>query len=393
MIRILFMHQVSGIGGGSYCLLNVVKCIDRTIWEPVVALRSNGLLADELKRIGVEVIIFPQMTAIPYNKSLTFRNLLTYWQAVSSEKELEKLLRSAKVDVLYLNNMMIAPYLRPAKKVGCKTVMHVREHWPLNEHKKQLEWLRKIVYANCDKTIAINHYSASIFPQKEASIVYDWIDMNSRYKPIPMNELFGEDVKGKKVFLYLGGMQRIKGAFEVIKTFSELLKGDEYRLLVLGFTKEISSQNGIRGSIKKILSKIGIFSYEYKVKREVWKDNRIVCIPGVFELTDLLKQSYAVLSYFTMPHANLSLAEAIIVGTPVIAARTEEADEYSLNGELARLFEFNNIDAFKQAIKDFDRDRALICTSLASDGRKVIEKMFSRQENEERINKALRELV
>jgi glycosyltransferase involved in cell wall biosynthesis len=54
-----------------------------------------------------------------------------------------------------------------------------------------------------------------------------------------------------------------------------------------------------------------------------------------------------------MPHANLSLAEAIIVGTPVIAARTEEADEYSLNGKLAKLFEFGNIDAFNQTILDF----------------------------------------
>ena len=90
--------------------------------------------------------------------------------------------------------------------------MHVREHWPLDEHKKQLEWLRKIVYFNCDKLIAINHYSASIFPKKDTTIVYDWIDMSNRYKPIPMNVIFGEDVTGKKILLYTGGLLWIKGS-------------------------------------------------------------------------------------------------------------------------------------------------------------------------------------
>lgn len=386
------MHQASSIGGGSYCLLNVVKALDKTIWEPVVALKSHGPLEDELRKIGVEVELFPQMMGIPYNQPLSLWNIRKYWCVLRSEKACVELLRRERIDVLYLNNIMIAPYLQSAKKVGCKTVVHVREHWPLDEHKKQLEWLRKIIYKNCDKLIAINHFSASIFPKKDATIVYDWIDMSSRYKPLPMRNIFGEDMKGKKVFLYLGGMQRIKGAYEVIKTFIETLKGEEYRLLVLGFTSEISSQEGLKGAIKKILSKMGILSYEYKVKREIWKDNRIVCIPGVFELTDLLKQSYCVLSYFTIPHANLSMAESIIVGTPVIAAKTEEADEYSLNGKLAKLFEFKNINAFKQAIRDFDQDGTSLRTALVSE-KNEIERMFSKKENEERINYVLKDLL
>ena len=393
MKRILFMHQASSIGGGSFCLLNVVKCLDRTVWEPVVAMKSHGPLENELQTIGVKVVQFPQMTAIPYNHPMGIRSLFTYWHALRSEKYCEELLKRECVEVLYLNNMMIAPYLRPAKKLGCKTVMHVREHWPLNEHKKQLEWVRKIVYENCDKLIAINHYSASIFPKLRATIIYDWIDMSSRYKPMPMTEIFGENLTGKKVFLYLGGMQRIKGAYEVIKTFSKVLKGDEYRLLVLGFTKEMSAQKGYRDILKRILNKVGVSSYEYKVKREVWKDNRIVCIPGVFELTDLYKQSYCVLSYFTMPHANLSLAEAIIVGTPVIAARTEEADESSLNGKLAKLFEFGNIDAFNQTILDFVVDDNPLRVVLNSGENKRIENLFSKVENEARVNNALRDLV
>lgn len=95
----------------------------------------------------------------------------------------------------------------------------------------------------------------------------------------------------------------------------------------------------------------------------------------------------------TIPHANLSLAESIIVGTPVIAARTEEVDEYSMNGKLANLFAFNDFNAFMQAIKDFDREGKSLCAALASNDRKDIERMFSKTENVLRINNALRELA
>ena len=63
MKRILFMHQTSVVGGGSYCLLNIVKSLDKNRFEPVVALKDNGPLVDELKKQGVEVLIYKQMIA------------------------------------------------------------------------------------------------------------------------------------------------------------------------------------------------------------------------------------------------------------------------------------------------------------------------------------------
>ena len=68
---------------------------------------------------------------------------------------------------------MIYKYLKPAKECGCKTVLHCREHWPLDEHLTQLQWARNAVYQYADELIAINHYSASIFSKKKATIVYD----------------------------------------------------------------------------------------------------------------------------------------------------------------------------------------------------------------------------
>ena len=59
-------------------------------------------------------------------------------------------------------------------------------------------------------------------------------------------------------------------------------------------------------------------------------------------------------SFFTIPHANLALAESIILQTPAIAARTSESLEYSNDGELAILYELGDIEAFKDAWLELD---------------------------------------
>ena len=60
------------------------------------------------------------------------------------------------------------------------------------------------------------------------------------------------------------------------------------------------------------------------------------------------------MSYFTIPHANLALAESIICNTVNVAALTDESLEYSLEGELAILFEENNYDDFLLKLKNIE---------------------------------------
>lgn len=391
MTRILFMHQASSVGGGSYCLLNIIKELDRARFEPVVVLQSNGPLADELQKLGVEVVLFPQMMAIPYNHALTPLNMRVYLKMHFSLRPFAELLKRINADILYLNNMMIYPYLKVAKERGMKTVIHVREHWPLNEHVKQLGWARKAVYTYADKLIAINHYSSSMFPQKEATIVYDWIDMEDRYKPISMSDIFGEDMTDKKVLLYTGGFQQIKGSDYIVNAFSKGITGDEYRLLVLGadINKAIK---GWRHQMRSFLSLFGYNYYENNLRESIKTDSRIVCIPGVYELVDLVIQSYCFVSYFRIPHANLALAENIILGNPCIAADTEESREYSKDGQFAMLVKPNNPKEFATKLISFLEEREKWKESAQS-GSKYLSELFNKDINIQKLNGALLALV
>lgn len=226
----MFLYHTSTIGGGSYCLLNILKSVDRSQIEPAVLLSDDGPLVDEIKNIGIEVSFLPLMHVVPYNTSILkptkIRNAL---RILWSMKKLKGIITTLKPDVVYCNTMMLYPYLHIAKEMGCKTIIHIREHWPEGEHKWQRKTALSHITKYADEIVAINRYSASMVTPygRTASVVYDWIDMSTRYQEMPLRDIFSEEMVGKKVFLFMGGMQKIKGTLEVLTAFSEHLKGDE----------------------------------------------------------------------------------------------------------------------------------------------------------------------
>ena len=70
MRRILFVFHVSSVGGGSYCLYNLLKAIDRTVFEPVVLLPGYGSLCDEISKLDIRIEYMPGMSTYPYSTSL-----------------------------------------------------------------------------------------------------------------------------------------------------------------------------------------------------------------------------------------------------------------------------------------------------------------------------------
>ena len=386
MKRVLFVHHVSVVGGASYCLLNIIKELDRDKYYPIVLLRDDGSLVCELRQLDVEVHFFSELWYFPYNKSLC--NLRRLWKILrlyNSLKGFDKWLEKCNPDIVYFNNMLLFPYLKVTKRKRMKSVIHIREHWPENSHKRQLLYIKKEILSKADRLVAINEYSARMITpdNNRVTIVHDWIDLEQRYEPFPISVLFGEDVIERKIFLYTGGLQRIKGAYEVLKSFHEHITHHDCRLLVLGFTKTFSG-NGLRGVIKRLLCAIGYPTYEYKVKAIAQKDSRIVCIPSVYNIKDLLDQTYCMLSYFTIPHANLAMAEAIWEGVPCIAARTEESLEYSHNGDYALLYTMNDMHSFVDCIMNLEGTYSSLKESLRLHSQEIKEK-FSKEANSRRL--------
>ena len=391
MKTILFVYHASNIGGGTYCLLNILKEIDRSKYKPIVLLRTDGDLVKEIQALDIDVFLMPSMTLVPYNRSLWNRGVLRAYRNIKkSFSEFEDVLNIINPDAVYFNTMMLSPYLEVAKSNGRKTVIHLREHWPLNEHTKQLESIQNIISSYADQVVAINGYSASMIPTREATVVYDWIDLSKRYEYRPFDDIFGEDTSKLKVYLFTGGLQDIKGAAEVVETFKERIKDKDKRLLMVGVEPH-PNYSGLKNKIRRLLSKIGYDVYEYKVRKMIASDSRIVCMPATYAMKHIMEQAYCNLSFFTIPHANLALAECIIVGTVPVAAKTEESLEYSNNGSLALLFEIGNKDDMVEKLNELDIRYGELKDKVSKDGH-IVEDLFNKERNVAVLDSVLTEL-
>ena len=381
MKSILFIYHASNIGGGTYCLLNILKEIDKGKYKPIVLLRTDGDLVKEISALGIEIFFMTSMTLVPYNRSYWERGIIRTYRAIKkSFPAFEEVLDRISPDAVYFNTMMLAPYLEIAKKKGYKTIIHLREHWPLNQHIKQLSKIQNTISRYADQIIAINGYSSSMIPNRDVAIVYDWIDLSNRYEYRPFDEIFGEDSSKLKVYLFTGGLQDIKGAAEVVEFFSNQIIGGEKRLLMVGVAPE-PNYKGLKNKIRYYLAKTGLYYvYEYKVRKMISSDKRIVCIPATYALKHIMQQAYCNLSFFTIPHANLALAESIIVGTIPLAAKTEESIEYSNGGDLALLFELGNKDDLVMKLNELDKNYGEFKDRLFKDGH-IVAELFDRKRN------------
>ena len=393
MKTVLFLFHVSSIGGGSYCLLNILKEIDRTSLRPIVLLKNEGPLADEIRKLDIPVFFLSSLTQVPYNRSLfNISSIKAYACIKSSLENFSAWLKDKTIDIVYINTMMLYPYLKVAKQLGKKTVIHIRECWPENEHRNQLRWAQNAIEKFADHIVAINQRSASIVSslKYKTTIVYDWIDFSERYEYMPFDEIFGEDCSKLKVYLFTGGVVTIKGGLVVANTFINKVKDKNARLLMLGVDTDIVYK-GLRGLIRRFLSMFGIYSRSDQLRRLVQTDERIRCIPATYKIKHLIEQSYCMLSYFLIPHANLALAECLILKTPVVAADTSEAVEYAGNTRLNAFFKLNDASDFAEKVfyleQNYEKEKNIV--EVLSE---KVEEKFGRESNSSKINSLLSKL-
>lgn len=366
-VKVLFVYHVSQIGGGSYTLLNIIKELDRALFTPYVVLREKGPLSEELDKLGVEVFFLSRIRAVPYNRSIwtkeSFKNIVNILLSIRGYK---KILDSIKPDIVHVNSMMLYPYLIIPSKRRIKSIIHIREHWPEGEHTIQRKYANTIIRNYSDSVFAINTYSASMLKgiENKTHVVYDWIDMDARFEYTPLSQYSSET---EKIYLFTGGIQPIKGIHQVLKAFTEVVKEENARLLILGGVAQPKS-----GETPQF------------IQTAIDRDSRIILLPSIYNITHILQQTFCVLSYFTIPHANLALAESIITKTPVLAAKTPESLEYSKDGKYAKLFEFNNYDDFCKCLSSVEEWIGALRERL-NEGSGVIKNMFDTNRNSEII--------
>jgi len=236
------------------------------------------------------------------------------------------------------------------------------------------------------KIIAINKTSADIInlPAK-TEVIYDWIDFKDRDGIVDLNKEYGVDVKKNKVFLFVGGFQKIKGAYEVLSVFTQLSLIENIKLLFISSNSYKYDKKSLKSIMKFVLRKLNRPVLSDKIRDIIKNDKRIVQIPMTKNIKSLYEQVHCLISFPTIPHAILPIAESLWNGNPVIAVDTPEAREYSNGGKSSILVEMNNIKNLENAILDFIKNEEEIKKEI-KDSIESIKEKFNEKKNSILLN-------
>ncbi|MFB0516540.1 MAG: glycosyltransferase family 4 protein [Candidatus Neomarinimicrobiota bacterium] len=378
---VLYLFHVSYFGGGSGCLLRMVRSLDRGSFDPVVVVKADGPLVAALHEEEMEVHIDPAIRAIPYCRSLlSLRHIWQYVRTFASIRRVAYWIRRTQADIVHLNTMLLYPYLLAVRLAGKAGVLHAREHWPEGRHRLQFSLLRYFARRYASAIVAINRTTGNILRLGDkTTIVHDWVDFEGRDEEVDLNAQFGLDPLRHKIFLYLGGIQPIKGALEIVETFLESDLGAEVKLLFVG---GIQRRYGlIKGTLRKLLRFLGRPTYSDRIQRLMLKhQGKIVAMPATIQVKSLIEQCYAMVSFATRPHAIIPLVEAAWLGKPSIAADTPEAREYTDNGAGAILVPMNDRHALRAAFENLAANPEL-AADLGQRGQAYVRNIFDKEWN------------
>jgi glycosyltransferase involved in cell wall biosynthesis len=227
MNAVLFIEHLAGIGGGQICLLELLRKLDRTRFDPVVVCVSRGELYDRIAETGakVEVIDF---------RGVRRKSPLA---TVGSIRSIAKIIRRYRIRLVHVNSQKALLVAIPASlATGVPILWHCHVDSDFGR-------LYDVVSSLAAKIIVVNsefvrHRFDSIrLAAKKIRLVYNGIDLR-KIRPADRGRLirqeFGIDA-GALVVGTLGRLQAEKGMeyfFEAAPAIAREIPGAKF--LVVG---------------------------------------------------------------------------------------------------------------------------------------------------------------
>lgn len=256
MKNVLFIHSSSELYGSDRSLLNIIKYINKKEFTVFVILPCEGPLAEELRKIeNVKLEIFE--VAVLRRKNLSLIGGIEYIRKFYySYKFLREYIKNCNIDIVDTNTSVVFPGAIAAKKMGCKSVWHIREIIKNNIENK---FISIIMEKYSDLIIANSKSTAESLKvnQKKIRIVYNAIEEKENYKEtikIENNFTIGmagriNRWKGQKLFVDAAEIVYKYYPHVVFKIAGDVYIGEEYLKMEL---KEYIENKGLEKSIKLV---------------------------------------------------------------------------------------------------------------------------------------------
>lgn len=342
MKKILYLHAGAEMYGADKVLLELIKGLDKSVFEAHVILPTTGVLVSALEDVGakVSVIEYPVLRRKYFNP----KGILNYFvDYLKYSKQLLKYVQDQKIDLIHNNTTAILEGIYLKKKAKVPLVWHVHEI--IVKPKLISDFINFLMGRYADRIVTVSnavlsHIEKSPFIQiSQTKVIYNGVDSERYY---PQSETDKNHHKEKlgipktaKVIGMIGRVNSWKGQTDFLSAVTPILEKnqDTYALMVGGvFEGEEWRMEDLKQKVKS-----------------TQLSERIILLDFQKDTTSL----YNIFDIFVLPSTNPDplptvVLEAMACGKPVIAYRhggvTEMVKE-GQNGLFADVGNSNNLRA------------------------------------------------
>lgn len=372
-----FVELYEGFAGGQRSLVELVKKLDRTIFEPVVCIAEGAdRLARELESAGCQIVrLGPGRGERGTSTRRIHRDPLRLIRGVlwsmARVWELRSVVRSCRIDLLYANSLEAGAVAGIVGLIQRKpVVLRARSALYYSSH----GWLDRVICRWATIIFANSKYVAETFQKVKTAaakieVIYNPIDhsefaavLSSDEKKELEKELgISED---ECLLGVIGRLTPRKRQLDIVDLASALEEAGSNHVRFL-FVGTEGGPDGIR--------------YGAKVREEIRTRNlqsrALFCgfrndIPRIMQLLDGV-----VLPSESEPLARV-LLEAMAAGVPVVASDSGGNREVITHGKTGLLYPLGDIDALKFQILTLCKDRHL-SRNLSREARRFLRHRFA----------------
>ena len=284
-IKIFFCEMwADGTVGGSHSILfNLLKGIDKTVFDPTVGFFSENIYVDKLRELNIKVKILNEFKTFSIKPIILQKLLNSYVIYFKKVKYFTSFFKKKKFDIIVLNNTLYTaePYIIACKILNIPIVIHERG---TNVYTRLQIMLSKHVAASIAMSMEIfDTLIKQKLRSKKIVMVYDGIE-RQEYANKESTEDIHKELNlptNSKIIGMVGNIRKWKGQIFFSKAMVQLCREYEnlYGIIVGGWRekedkeyvteiRECISTNGLehkilltgyRTDVPKLLSMMNIF--------------------------------------------------------------------------------------------------------------------------------------
>lgn len=383
-MRILYLlHSSGGSEGSSIAALSIIKNLKSQGISIHVVCPGYGDLVDSIQCLGIEVTYISYLKAV-YPKVYSFKSLLSWpfrfldllLKNHLAEKELTKLVKIYRPDIIHTNVGVLRVGYYVAKRIDIPHVWHIREtalginshHYP--SKKFQCKLLRNNLQNICITKAVQDYYDLS---NGNSKVIYDGV-FSSSFTPLDNCD------SGKKYFLFVGRVDAPKGADCAFNAFMRIAsKYPDVQFLFAGpdnsplanSLKNIANGSSSRNQIKFL----GIRNDIY----QLMSDAMAVIVPSVME-------------GFGFVTVEAMLNKTLVVGRDVAGTKEQFDNGKKLIGREIGL-RFKTEEELTSHMETICREGVDSFSQMKEDAFVVVNKLYTQEHNVEQILNTYKELI